>query len=83
MSMNEKLHVTERIDKALNILETIPGLSGYVQWNPVCEAMRVIAGISQDIQKWEKDHPEQPEETEECEACKIHFVNEENSDEER
>ena len=79
MSMNEKLHVTERIDKALNILETIPGLKGYAQWNPICEAMRVIAGISQDIQKWEEDHPE----TEECEACQIHIESEENNDEER
>lgn len=79
--MNKTLHITERNDKALNILENIPGLHGFSQWNPICEVMKIIAGISQDVQKWEKDHPEPTELDEaECEACTIHYNNEENND---
>lgn len=74
MSMSKELHVTERIDKALNILENIPGLRGFAQWNPVCETMRLIAGVSQDIQKWEQDHAEP------VEADEIHAVEEETED---
>ena len=55
--MNTTLHITERIDKALNILQRIPGLQGFDQWNPVCECMKVLAGISQDIQKYEAENP--------------------------
>lgn len=59
--MNEQLHITERIDKVLNILQRMP-LQGYDQWNPICEAMRTLAGISQDVQKWEAENkPEEPE----------------------
>lgn len=54
--MNEQLHITERIDKVLNILQRIPGLQGYDQWNPICEAMRTLAGISQDVQKYEAEN---------------------------
>ena len=56
--MNETLHITERIQTALNILQKIPGLQGYEQWNPICDTMRVLAGISQDIQKYEKENVE-------------------------
>lgn len=62
--MNKTLHITERIDKVLNILQRIPGLQGYDQWNPVCEAMRTLAGISQDVQKYEQEQKtEENEET--------------------
>lgn len=60
--MNEQLKITERIDTALNILQRIPGLQGFDQWSPVCETMKILAGISQDIQKWEKEHEEPVEE---------------------
>ena len=70
--MNTELHIVERIDKILNILQNIPRLQGFDQWNPVCESMKMLANLSQDIQKYEKtDKPE-----EECEDCKIHLVDE-------
>lgn len=62
--MNEQLKITERIDNALNILQRIPGLQGFDQWNPICDTMKILAGISQDIQKWEKENkPEDGEQT--------------------
>ena len=61
--MNQTLKITERIQNALNILQRIPGLQGYEQWNPVCDTMRILAGISQDIQKYEKDQEETEEAT--------------------
>lgn len=66
--MNEQLHITERIDKALNILQRIPGLQGYDQWNPVCDTMRILAGISQDVQKWEKEQEKTEVQDEKCET---------------
>lgn len=75
MSMSKELHITERIDKALNILDNIPNLRGFTQWNPVCEVMRLIAGVSQDIQKWEKNQAASNE-TEKCEDCEIQVENE-------
>ena len=62
--MNESIHITERIDKVLNILQRMP-LQGYDQWNPICEAMRTLAGISQDVQKYEAENKpiENPEVT--------------------
>ena len=60
--MNQTLKITERIQNALNILQRIPGLQGYEQWNPICDTMRILAGISQDIQKYEKDQEEEHQE---------------------
>ena len=65
--MNQTLHITERIQNALNILQRIPGLQGFDQWNPVCDTMKILAGISQDIQKYEKEQEKEPDET--CESC--------------
>ena len=61
--MNETLHITERIDNALNILQRIPGLQGFNQWNPICDAMKILAGISQDIQKYDNENAEPEEDT--------------------
>lgn len=52
--MNTELHITERIDKALNVLNSMQ-LHGYAQWNPVCETMNILASISQDIMKYEAE----------------------------
>lgn len=70
--MNEELKITERIDEVLNVLQQFPGAQGYAQWNTLAVAMKRLADISQDVQKWEKEH-----QAEECEACKIHVINEE------
>lgn len=56
--MNTELHITERIDNVLNILNAMK-LCGFDQWNPVCEVMKQLASLSQDVQKYEKDQ-EQP-----------------------
>lgn len=60
--MNQTLHITERIDNALNILQRIPGLQGFDQWNPICETMKILAGISRDIQGYEKGNTAETEE---------------------
>ena len=60
--MNQALHITERIDNALNILQRIPGLQGFDQWNPICETMKILAGISRDIQGYEKENAAETEE---------------------
>lgn len=65
--MNTELHITERIDNVLNILNSMK-LSGFDQWNPVCEAMKQLASISQDVQKYEKEHEKDQEKPEEAEA---------------
>lgn len=65
--MNTELHITERIDNVLNILNAMK-LSGFDQWNPVCEVMKQLASISQDVQKYEKEHEKDQEQTEEAEA---------------
>lgn len=65
--MNQTLHITERIDNVLNILNAMK-LSGFDQWNPVCEAMKQLAAISQDVQKYENGHEKDQEQPEEAEA---------------
>ena len=65
--MNTELHITERIDNVLNILNSMK-LSGFDQWNPVCEAMKQLASLSQDVQKYEKEHEKDQEKPEEAEA---------------
>ena len=65
--MNTELHITERIDNVLNILNTMK-LSGFDQWNPVCEAMKQLASLSQDVQKYEKEHEKDQEQPEEAES---------------
>ena len=72
--MNKELHIVERIDKILNVLQNIPRLQGFDQWNPVCESMKMLANLSQDIQKYEADDKSE----EECEDCKIHVVEDNN-----
>lgn len=49
-----ELHIPQRIDEILNILNSLP-LRGYEQWNPAVEVMKRLAGISQDVQKWEQE----------------------------
>ena len=65
--MNTELHITERIDNVLNILNAMK-LSGFDQWNAVWEAMKQLASISQDVQKYEKEHEKDQEQPEEAEA---------------
>lgn len=65
--MNTELHITDRIDNVLNILNSMK-LSGFDQWNPVCEVMKQLAALSQDVQKYEKDHEKDQEQPEEAEA---------------
>lgn len=65
--MNENLHITDRIDNVLNILNSMK-LSGFDQWNPVCEVMKQLAALSQDVQKYEKEHEKDQEQPEEAEA---------------
>ena len=66
--MNENLHITERIDNVLNILNAMK-LSGFDQWNPVCEVMKQLAALSQDVQKYEeKEREKDQEKPEEAEA---------------
>lgn len=64
--MNKELHITDRIDNVLNILNSLQ-LSGYAQWNPVCEAMKQLASLSQDVQRYEAEHAEQEKPKEEAE----------------
>lgn len=55
--MNEELKITDRIDDVLNILQNFPGAQGYAQWNTLSVAMKKLADISQEIQKWDREHP--------------------------
>ena len=55
--MND-LKIPDRIDNAVNILQSVPGLQGFNQWNPICEAIKILIGISMDVQAWAKDHPQ-------------------------
>lgn len=52
--MYPNLKIPERIDTILNILQYIPRLQGFDQWNPVCEAMKQLADLSRDVQEAEK-----------------------------
>jgi len=52
--MYPNLKIPERIDTILNILQNIPRLQGFDQWNPVCEAMKQLADLSRDVQEAEK-----------------------------
>ena len=66
--MSTELHITDRIDNVLNILNAMK-LSGFDQWNPVCEAMKQLAALSQDVQKYEeKEHEKDQGKPEEAEA---------------
>lgn len=58
--MNE-LHIPQRIDEILNILNGLP-LRGYEQWNPVVEVMKRLAAISQDVQKLEQEQAKDKDE---------------------
>lgn len=61
--MNTELHVTDRIENVLNILDSLQ-LSGFAQWNPVCEAMKQLASLSQDVQQYEAKQEKPKEEPE-------------------
>ena len=50
----KELKIPERIDTILNILQNIPRLQRFDQWNPVCEAMKQLADLSRDVQEAEK-----------------------------
>jgi hypothetical protein len=57
--MNE-LHITERIDEILSILNS-GNFRGYEQWNVIVAAMQKLAAISHDITKQETDEKVQEE----------------------
>ena len=57
--MNE-LHITERIDEILSILNS-GNFRGYEQWNVIVAAMQKLAAISHDITKQEADEKVQEE----------------------
>jgi len=65
--MNKSIHIIERIDNVLNILNSLK-LSGFDQWNSVCESMKQLASISHDVQKYEKEHEKDQKQPEEAEA---------------
>lgn len=60
--MNE-LHIHERIDQILTILNSIP-LRGFEQANGVSEAMKGLAALDRDIRQAEEkaDKPKEPTE---------------------
>lgn len=62
MSMNETLHITQRIDVGLSILNSIT-FQGYHEIKAIApeitKAMEVFAGIGQDISKYEAESGEE------------------------
>lgn len=75
--MNESLHIHERLNNVLSILDHLT-LTGFQQFNAVSVAMRELASLDQDIAKAEKEQQEaapaeEADEEEPCEACVIHF----------
>lgn len=75
--MNESIHITERIDQILTFLNSVLAYgfkpeNAFTQSDAMVVAMKALASLSQDVQKWEKEH-----QAEECEACKIHVIDEE------
>lgn len=61
--MNENIHIHERIDQILTVLNSIP-LRGFDQINGVSEAMKAIASLDRDIRQAEEkaDKPKEPTE---------------------
>lgn len=60
--MNE-LHIHERIDQVLTILNNIP-LRGFDQINGVAEAMKGLAALDRDIRQAEEKPTDEKEVTE-------------------
>lgn len=60
--MNE-LHIHERIDQILTILNSIP-LRGFDQINGVSEAMKALAALDRDIRQAEEKPADEKEVTE-------------------
>ena len=56
----EELHIRDRIDEVLNILNQ-GNFHGYEQWGPVVDSMRKLAAISQDVLKLEQEAAENEE----------------------
>ena len=61
--MYENIHIHERIDQILTILNSIP-LRGFDQINGVSEAMKGLAALDRDIRQAEEkaDKPKEPTE---------------------
>lgn len=60
--MNE-LHIHERIDQVLTVLNSIP-LRGFEQANGVSEAMKALAALDRDIRQAEEKPTDEKEVTE-------------------
>jgi len=74
--MYENLHIHERLNNSLSILNSMQ-LTGFAQWNPVVTVMRELASLDQEIVQAEKKAAEAEEEDAPCEACKVHLEKEE------
>lgn len=57
--MYENIHIHERIDQVLTILNNIP-LRGFEQISGVSDAMKLLASLDQDILKAEEKEKEKP-----------------------
>ena len=49
----EELHVHERINAMLNIINKMP-LQGFNQWNPAAEVMKGLAALDNDFRNYEE-----------------------------
>ena len=61
--MYENIHIHERIDQVLTILNSIP-LRGFDQINGVSEAMKSLAALDRDIRQAEEKPTDEKEVTE-------------------
>ena len=55
-----ELHIHERINNALNILNSLT-LTGFQQFNAVSTVMKGLAALDQDIAKAEQEEKKEPE----------------------
>lgn len=61
--MYENIHIHERIDQILTVLNSIP-LRGFDQINGVSEAMKALAALDRDIRQAEEKPTDEKEVTE-------------------
>lgn len=61
--MYENIHIHERIDQVLTVLNSIP-LRGFDQINGVSEAMKSLAALDRDIRQAEEKPTDEKEVTE-------------------
>lgn len=61
--MYENIHIHERIDQILTVLNSIP-LRGFDQINGVSEAMKGLAALDRDIRQAEEKPTDEKEVTE-------------------